>query len=420
MTTSSSHQHYKAATPLVFLLFVLVNAIIFIAAPEEQKVCDQSVIQHSTSEARQEGKWTWWITRNYLMRVKSPDIALMGSSQMGAAVFSADAKTLNSTLDCVTHRKGSTLEKAIEKRSAENVDVFNFAMGGSMVSDSYMLSKGLFHNGSKPRLIVLGVAPRDFMDNTLTSPSATEPFAFFSPYVPLGELKDCAFSDFFGRLSWAIDHELPIKRLGGAFNDYVAACCPVKAGKDVLALAPPHKVQNQPLQGILTTDEVRPGEWLIPPQVAGWPFMDNTKEYLRRYHTAKPPIYQQEMAFFTAFLRDAAEERIPVLVVGMPSLTMNRTLLPEAFWAEFRGTMATLCRENKAKWVDISANPDFGRRDYLDTVHLNAAGGEKLFDKIAAAILDDPRLSAVITGTGAGRNAFAEKVGDSATNGTWQ
>ncbi|MFX6031750.1 hypothetical protein ABTE99_19440, partial [Acinetobacter baumannii] len=82
-----------------------------------ERVLDESVIQNSDSEARQQGRWAWWLTRAFLMRQKTPSIAVFGSSQIGAATFSADAFNLKQNLDCVTHRNLSTLEKAIEKRT---------------------------------------------------------------------------------------------------------------------------------------------------------------------------------------------------------------------------------------------------------------------------------------------------------------
>ena len=91
---------------------------------------------------------------------------------------------------------------------------------------------------------------------------------------------------------------------------------------------------------------------------------------------------------------DAAH--IPVLVVGMPSLAANRTILPNDFWTEFRSDVAGMCKSHNAKWVDNTDNPNFVLTDYLDTVHLNASGGTKIFSEIAKAITADPELVAVV------------------------
>jgi len=382
-------------TLAAFLLFIVVNIAISSVVPHPAKVVDEAYIQSSGSEARQQGKWTWWITRNYLGRRHAPDIAMLGSSQMGSATFAADAHTLNQVLDCVTHRSGSTLEKEIFDRTGKRIDTFNFAMGGSMASDAYMISKALFKGDKKPKMVVVGVSPRDFIDNTLPSVSSTEPFNFFAPFVELGDLTNVAFPDILAQMNFIIKQNLPLERIHEAL-DAAAKSYQQEAPTKMTAIpkASEHKSLLRAVLG--SVDEVRLNEWLIPATIPAWIFEDNTKEYLNRFRHCRPPIYKAEKAFFNAFLADMDAAHIPVLVVGMPSLAANRTILPNDFWTEFRGDVAGMCKSHNAKWVDNTDNPNFVLTDYLDTVHLNASGGTKIFSEIAKAITADPELVAVV------------------------
>ncbi|MBI2811507.1 MAG: hypothetical protein HYX67_11880 [Candidatus Melainabacteria bacterium] len=419
VSTSASYESLKKSekkqtlwqcrTLSAFLLFVVVNIVISFIVPHPAKVVDEAFIQSSGSEARQQGKWTWWISRNYLGRKSAPDIAMLGSSQMGSATFAADAHTLNQPLDCVLHRSGSTLEKEIFDRTGKRVDTFNFAMGGAMASDAYMFSKALFKGDKKPKMVVIGVSPRDFIDNTLPSVSSTEPFTFFAPFVELGDLTNVAFPDVLAEANFIVKQNLPLERIHEAL-DAAAKKYQQDAPTQMTAIpkASEHKSLLRAVLG--SADEVRLNEWLIPASIPAWIFEDNTKEYLNRFRNCRPPLYKAEKAFFNAFLANMQAQHIPVLVVGMPSLAANRTILPNDFWTEFRGDVAGMCKSHNARWVDHTDNPSFVLENYLDTVHLNASGGTKIFAEMAKAIVADPELLSVVNAKPNQDTKLAKKI----------
>jgi hypothetical protein len=80
---------------------------------------------------------------------------------------------------------------------------------------------------------------------------------------------------------------------------------------------------------------VRQGQWRIPAEPP-YLFIDNTKEYVRRYKNPNPPCLAGQKAYFHALLTFLKEENIKVVVVGMPSLQSNRDILPPAFWSQFK------------------------------------------------------------------------------------
>ena len=296
-----------------------------------------------------------------------------------------------------------------------------------MVSDAFMISRALLTDAHKPALVVLGVNPRDFIDNDLPGLSATDAFKYMLPYVNLGNLDQAAYPEFFAHLDWVIDQYLPMKRvhlaLQSALAQRITAMLPdsknTQIRKDLKLSLTCDKVFLQTISG--SAGDVKPGEWVVP-CVMGNGYLDNTKEYLHRYHDPNPPIYACEKKFFRAFLADMQAKHIAVVVVGMPSQPCNRVLLPDSFWSQFRTYVTATCTEHGATFCDLTAAPQFVRPDYLDTVHLNSQGGDKLFKSIAEAICQNPKLATlpILNGKGQrGDRGDWENIGKSATLGSW-
>jgi hypothetical protein len=424
---NTSTKHIRFAFFAAMILFLALNVVLATRVQLQAKILDEKAIQTSDNEKRLQGPWPFWVSRAYLMREKAPDIVVFGSSQMGSATFSSDARNLHKNLDCATYRKVATLEQALYKRTGQYLEVFNFAMGGSMVSDALMLSRALLTDAHKPSLVVIGVNPRDFIDNDLPALSATDSFKYMLPYVSLGELDHAAYPDYFAHLDWVFDQYMPMKRirlgLQSQFAKEITAIFPDGKGTKISTdLNISLKADKRFLQTISgSVGDVKPGEWLVPWFVPD-AYMDNTKEYLHRYHNPNAPIYACEQKFFRAFLADMQAKNIPVLVVGMPSQPCNRILLPDSFWSQFRSFVVSSCNENGASFCDLTDSPQFVKRDYLDTVHLNAYGGDKLFSSIADAITRSPKLASLQllkTKVNPGQSLEPEQVGTSATVGSW-
>ncbi len=402
------------------VIFALLNALLAFHAHSQSSHLDEAAIQSSDYETRQQGPWTWWIARAFLEREKTPEIIIFGSSQMGSATFSADANNLQKDLDCVVYRRASTLEQELLKRTGKHFDTFNFAMGGSMVSDQLMLDRALLTGKHKPRLAIIGVNPRDFIDNDLPALNATETFKYLAPYVSLGDVLDAADPDFFSYLDWQLDQCIPMKlmRLERQRQAQTIIARALPQAKPSTADAGSFSQSTKKtlfLRAISgSIGEVKPGEWIVPRFVPD-AYMDNTKEYLHRYHNFDPPIYSSEKTFFRALLADMRQKNIPVVIVGMPSQIENRLLLPTAFWSQFRHFIDSSCRDYGAVFCDLSESKQFVRHDYLDTVHLNAYGGKKFFASLADFVASTPKLASSVR---SGGNA-QDQLGLNAGVDTW-
>jgi hypothetical protein len=415
----------KYKTPAIALAlasFVVVNlalsALFHSNKMTTAKVLTDQALLSTNYEKRKEGPWIWWDTRAYMTRALHPDVAILGSSQMGSAIFSAEAEHRGKAVDALDEREVTRLEAGLSPLALAHPRVFNLSLGGAMVSDHYLIAKALFHGEQKPKVVVLGVNPRDFIDNSLPSASATDTFYFLSPYVNLGKLAEVSFDGPFGWLDYQIKQNLPLKQ-----------ALSIMKGNEPPNMANIATFTNPEGRGLGTKDsdnktlgtkvlaavsgsagDVRKGVWLIPP---GPPrlFIDNTREYVNRYKTTKPACLKGQKAYFEALMSYLHDEHIQTLVVGMPSLDCNRALLPDSFWQEFRGYLSSTATANGATFVDLFADKRFTKDCFLDTVHLNRWGGRQFVSIVSQELTQKQELAKALQAPSselAGRSA-AEK-----------
>lgn len=376
--------------------FLAIN-IVTLCKPADHTKLDRQVIEGSAEETRQAGPWIWWVARGYLARQHAPDLALLGSSQMAFATYTADAVTLHKTIDPVEHRSATTLEQFLRKDSGLKTETYNFAMSGSMASDALLISRAFFHSDDKPKMVVIGINPRDFIDNRVPSISSTEPFIFLSQYVPLDDLSSQTYNSPLAKAGWMLDHALPMKQVREKFLSQIESLVPPGSQKCIAVAETTPEDKLKALFG--GGGDVKRGDFPVISDTWIGEAHDNTAEYTSRYRNPTSAIYKGELAYFDALLADLQAKHIAVLVVGMPSLQANRTLLPETFWQSFNNTIASKCDAHGADWFDLSDNTIFKSNDYLDYAHLNSIGGRKLFASIATHIAGEPRLASALTGS---------------------
>ena len=360
---------------LALLAFCLLNVWFFGLAGTSKCRLSLNYLNSLSYAAQQEAPWVWWALRAYFNRETRPDVVLFGSSQMATAMIAGDLPLVRHDIDAVTYKDAHVLENSLASSLGGQPQVFNFAMGGEMVSDAVLIERATFLARLTPSLVIIGVNPRDFMDNTCPIPASTPTFHFLKPFVDLQQL---SWSSYFPLDGWL--EALPLKHWAATLT----------AG---FSSTGPEPLQAPALSTVTrSADAVRPGFWVSH---YGQPesFFDNTGEYKSRYRTTNPQLYEQEQKFFEAFLADMRARAIPVLVVGMPSLPVNRSLLPDQFWRQFRLNVSASCRRYGASWIDLTDSPLFVFADYHDTVHLNAGGASKLCQIVAQQIAAAPELA---------------------------
>lgn len=387
--------HKIKAFPAALIGYVLVNLILAVVLQaggfNKPKELTLKAVQSSNYETRGEGPWVWWVARSYLSR-PTPDVVILGSSQMGSAIFSAEAEHRGKNLDTCDERGVTRLTDMLHKSAGVSPSVFNFAMGGAMVSDHLLVAESLLKGAHKPKVAIIGVNPRDFIDNSLPSACATDCFHFLEPYADLSKLAPLSYNDDFGYFDYLLKQNLPLKQLTAIIRGDTPPSLANQPtftnpeAKGVLNVDKKAKgnVDRQVLQAISgSAQDVKKGQWLIP-HSPPYLFLDNSAEYIKRYKSANPPCLAGQEAYFVELLAYLQREHIKTIVVGMPSMKKNRALLPEVFWDEFRDFLASSSQHHGAFFVDLFDDPRFVETShFLDTVHLNRWGGGELISIIA-------------------------------------
>lgn len=386
---STNTTNRKVAFFAALVGFALVNVVLFGFHKLYEPPIAKAILSSSPNASVHRKEWSWWPARQWFEQKSAPDVVLFGSSQMNSAVCAADAQHLIQAIDSLTHRRAVLLEHLMQQEFNKPVTIFNLATPGAMCSDAFMCSRALFTNELQPKVVVMGIAPRDFIDNTLSYAAETEPYKFYSRFVSPGKLLGNAYHDIFSWLQFGLDN-LPSRRLGCYLQDLASD---VPADFDESAA-----VHQDALAAVLGNGMAQPGKWLVPANIPPM-WVDNSKEYKNRFKNPNTPVYESERLFFDAFLADMQAKHISVIVVGMPTLPMNRQLLSQRFWAHFRTRVATTCALHNAEFLDLTDSPVFVKGDYLDTVHLNAKGGAKFFNILAKYARADSLVTASLNGT---------------------
>jgi hypothetical protein len=265
-----------------------------------------------------------------------------------------------------------------------------------MVSDNYLIMRSLMTTQRKPKVAVLGLSVRDFMDNGVRCPGATPAFKFFSRYTPIDDIIEVSLPRAWDRLDfyskkgiylWGkkLDLQVALSELTKTtltqpFANYF--------GKSQLAEADPSK--NLPMN---VRSEV---EWfpVTAHQPAEW--ADNRAEYKRRYRTAHESLMGTEFEFLRKSAELAKKNKIELLIVNMPLTPENRELMPAGLFEDYRARLGQFCKEHAITFVDLDGNPKFVRADYYDTAHMNGTGGKKLADTIVETLTSNANLAAAL------------------------
>lgn len=321
-----------------------------------------------------------------------PQIDFIGSSLVLAPLGQVDSDWQKKKIDAPRHHRSLYFENSWKKLTGENIKTFNFAIPGEMPSDAYLISKFLLKGEKKPDVLVYGVGPRDFLDNLLPSPSATDPYLWLSRFGDVNDHIALINPDWQQRMNYEmgrlifpygqkIDLVTTFSRAAVAFLDKVVP--PTNGGAPIAIrrrILPDYK-----------SFEVAKDECLFIPAVPGEqkPFTDNIDEYRKRYKKLKWETYLTQMQFMVDTLNIAKERGIKVVIVSMPITEINRSLLSDLSWQTYKKSIKVVAQAKGATYIDIEGSGKFSTKDFGDTVHLHGGGGAKLLDMIAETLVKD-------------------------------
>jgi hypothetical protein len=339
--------------------------------------------------------WTGWTIKDFLGSKERANIVFLGSSLMLVPLDGVDADYLNKRIDGSQHHHSVYIEDKIKEKAGLSLKTFTFALPGEMPSDAYLIVNNLLKGKNKPDMIVYGVGPRDFLDNMLPSPAATDPYRYLSRFGKIDHIADRVAPEFFPRL----DYEL------GKLSYFWQNRANISQVADQFATSVVNSAVPLPEDGypvtfderrLLMPDfrpcEVPKGAAFFRPTTAAerTNFVDNLAEYKKRYATMKWDTYISQMRFFADALDVAKSQGIKAVVVAMPITDLNRQLLSDLSWDAYRKGVLAMAKRKGATVIDLSESKEFSRSDFGDTVHLHSGGGKKFFDVVVDRLSVNP------------------------------
>lgn len=350
--------------------------------------------------------WTGWTIRDFLKLSKAPDVVLLGSSLVLVPFAGADADALKHRIDGSQHHRSLYFESKFAEATAKKINCFNFALPGEMPTDAYLIVRNLLtgkNAASKglPKVIIYGVGPRDFLDNLLPSPAATDPYRNLIRFGSAEPYMDKMLPDPLEKLDYHLGRICYFYGQRDAFSDLF-----YRDGKQALdALFPFLSVvpelthdEYRALLPEFRPCEVKSGTTYFRPTTPAerTSTIDNLGEYRKRYKSLKWDTYLTQLEFFSKTLKLARQNGIQAVVVSMPITQANRDLLSQMSWDAYKAGVAAVAKRNGAIYLDLHNPAVYPQSDFSDTVHLHSGGGAKLIVELVERLSANEKITAVL------------------------
>jgi len=308
---------------------------------------------------------------HYQALTKTPDVVIMGSSivkfpfWMSDQLHSGGVPTFDDFGWC------AQLEKLAIYEGKKPLTIFDFGIDAAMASDVYLCCDRFFEDNHRPKLLIYGVTPRDFMDSLLPKETQTETF---KRLYSMGDVLDPS-SLFQTNLEEKGDltfrKKVPLYRYRRWWQERVANLAQKAEaklfGKSTLDL----------YNFLHSTPDPPPGIPPQPPKVAA-SWIESVAEYEARYARFDYPQMSRQEKFFEALLDMCKKRHIRLLIVNMPITHAHEELMPPGLLAQYNSWLRVTALNKGTELIDIQYAPEFSDASFRDIVHLNGQGGDEL------------------------------------------
>ncbi|HEY9790083.1 MAG TPA: hypothetical protein V6D22_06785 [Candidatus Obscuribacterales bacterium] len=354
--------------------------------------------------------WVWWAAQEFLEQKKAPDVVMLGSSLLMHPVSRRDAAFLGQDIDYVKHHRSNYMEHLLAERGITDAVCYNFALPGGMVSDDYMIERAFFAQ-HKPKVLVLGLSIRDFIDNGVHCAGSTPAFKYLKRFCNIDDLVDISMPQLYQRADylfakglylWGRKLDLQVllaEKTKGMLQPFYSRWF----APSLLAQADPERSQPSNLRA-----EVEEGMLIVKKDIP-YSWDDNSMEYKKRYRSPNERGVKVQDFFFDKLLKEARAQGIKVVIMNMPLTQDNHNLMPAGSYDRYLATLKSQSDKYGCNFIDLDATHQFVRTDYYDTAHMNASGGKRLIDTMVASISANPELVAALKEGGATRPAVASQ-----------
>lgn len=335
-------------------------------------------------------------------------VALIGSSLVIAPLWSADVSRGYFHKDCMTHHTSRQLTGLLAREGLD-ADVVSLATAGQFVSDTYLIVDKFLKAEKKPEILIYGIAPRDFMDDTAGGLALTSVFDQVVTVADIPKLSQLFFNTYEERIDFILNRTAYLYRKRGRYQTKFQDNCRKLAGaalgdrRDKVVVAG----ANDPLAGFLLGGN-RTDIWA-----------KSIEEYGRRYRYFNAQQFNKQKDCFKALVALCKERQIKLYVMAMPLTGDNRKLMPPEFYDKYISFVESETKAAGVPFLDLQKEA-YGDNDFYDTVHLNSQGAARFLTTVKNVVKSEqipglaarptaPKLSPLPGGSAVNRSVAGSK-----------
>ncbi len=309
---------------------------------------------------------------------EKPDVILLGSSLVMFPFWAMDAAE-KKNIDDIFHYHGSeALKKQLKAAGCGQENIYSLAVFGQMASDAYLMTSEFVKGDKTPKVIIYGIAPRDFHDHSLSSPMATFSFQKIVNLSNFPNYASAFLPDFEKKADWLAMHLCYF--YGKRWRLQMETDKAINKVYSTLGIA-------NPLDSTATkSDTATQGGGFNLEGSTEDRWNNSVKEYQGRYKEITEKDHSLQMSFLARTLKNLRERGVKIVLVNMPLTKRNLEILPQGFYASYQKEIAKVADMPGVKLVDLGDSKDFDDNDYWDTTHLNHVGGHKLLNHVVPAV----------------------------------
>lgn len=246
--------------------------------------------------------------------------------------------------------------------------VIDLGVPSLMLSDCVLLFQKLQNNGALPHEVILLLAPRDFMDNTV----AAERNLFSHEINGRVTLRE---------LSGARDAQSFLSGVGTAANYWANAWCKLFRNSFQRISLAVKKLGRQPKSEITQGGPAR--EQALKHFYFGDGKVSDLEIYKKRYNPPDHRRIKEQLAAMGTLLDQLQSQNVHTVVVSMPLTEKNIALIDKDAHKEILEGMRSACQSRSIRFISSEQFGTYPNDAFVDSVHLNAKGGHEFFISLA-------------------------------------
>jgi hypothetical protein len=284
------------------------------------------------------------------------------------------------------YTKAIALDRALLGAGGINCNTINMSFAGGYISEQLLLFEEALSSGHKPKLLLLLLAPRDFIAKSMQK----------RIYKYIARRADPSRSFTFG---------------SNPMNDFALALesCELLRQRQhietilqLYACAGWHRAPDT--YYATHTDEYWRNFKLPKIKLPSLLPQDPAEEerirrrrvhnnYTHEYMPFNHEMYAVQKSRLQVLLAGAQKAGVETVVVNMPRTMANGRLLPDEFNSEFVNMLARASSEHHARFIDFNGTPVFSDADFEDDVHLTWRGAQKFITALSERLTSNDKES---------------------------